>query len=84
MLTIYSASWCPHCRRTIEYLKRKNIPFNLVEIETAPAEIIQKVIEVNGGGDWVVPTLEFNGQWRPGRFFNETLLTEDLEKMGVI
>jgi mycoredoxin len=84
MLNVYSAPWCPHCRRTIDFLKEKNIPFNLVQIEKAPPETVQKVIDVNGGADWVVPTLEFNGKWRAGQFFHEGRLLADLKEMGVI
>ncbi|MBN1662745.1 MAG: glutaredoxin family protein [Deltaproteobacteria bacterium] len=84
MLTVYSAPWCFHCRETIDFLKETNICFTLVQIEEASPEIVEKVVEVNGGDDWVVPTLEYNGQWRPGQFFNEALLTADLKKMGVI
>jgi mycoredoxin len=84
MLTVYSAPWCPQCRKTIDFLKEKNIPFHLVQIEEAPEEVVQKVVEVNGGDDWVVPTLEFNGKWRPGQFFHEGRLLADLKEMGVI
>jgi len=42
-----------------------------------------EVVRVNGGEDWVVPTLEFNGKWRPGKVFNEMELDFDLRTMGV-
>lgn len=84
MLNVYSADWCPHCRRTIEYLRKNAIRFKLIDVETLPEDIVDKLIEVNGGDDWVVPTLEFNGQWRPGQFFNDVRLNADLKNMGVI
>lgn len=84
MLTVYAAKWCPHCTLTVEYFKKKHIPFNYIEIEEQSEEVIQKVIDVNGGDDWVVPTLEFNGQWREGKVFNELELHFDLKKLGVI
>ncbi len=83
MLKVYAANWCIHCRKTIDYLKRQKIPYEYIEIEEQPEKVVKKIIEVNGGEDWVVPTLEFNGKWREGRFFNEIELHADLKKMGV-
>ncbi len=84
MLNVYAASWCPHCQKTIEYLEEKNIEIKYIDIETEPDEVVKKVIEVNGGDDWVVPTLEYEGKWRPGKVFNAEELERDLKKMGVI
>lgn len=83
MLNVYAAKWCPHCTKTIEYLKTKQIEFKYIEIEEQPENIIQKIIEVNGGDDWVVPTLEFKGKWRIGKVFNEMELSFDLKQLGV-
>lgn len=84
MLNVYAAKWCSHCTKTVDYLKKKNIGFNYIEIEEQPEDIVKKVIEVNGGEDWVVPTLEYNGKWREGKVFNELELHFDLKKLGVI
>ncbi len=84
MLKVYAATWCPHCTRTIEYLKKNSIPFEYIDIEKEPESVVQQVVTVNGGDDWVVPTLEFNGQWREGRVFNEMQLHSDLKRLGVI
>lgn len=84
MLTVYSAFWCPHCVKTEKYLKEKGIPFTSVNIETATEDIVRKVVEVNGGVEWVVPTMEFNGKWRPGKKFKPDELEKDLKSMGVI
>ncbi|MCP3901279.1 MAG: glutaredoxin family protein [Desulfobacteraceae bacterium] len=83
MLKVYAAIWCPHCTKTIDYLKNNNIKFEYIEIEKQPENIIKKIIEVNGGDDWVVPTLEFNGKWREGKIFNELELSSDLNKLGL-
>jgi len=83
MLKVYAADWCSHCTKTIEYLKTKKIEFEYIEIEKQPRKIIDKVIEVNGGDDWVVPTLEFNGKWRRGKIFNEFELHFDLGQLGI-
>jgi len=68
----------------VEYLKRKNIEFKYHEIEDMPGDIVQKVIDANGGDDWVVPTFEYMGKWREGKFFKEDELERDLKNMGVI
>ena len=83
MLKIYAASWCPHCTKTIDYLKKNSIDFTYFEMEMQPKETVDKIIEVNGGDDWVVPTLEFNGKWRRGKVYDEKELEADLIEMGV-
>ncbi|MBU0464920.1 MAG: glutaredoxin family protein [Proteobacteria bacterium] len=83
MLKVYAAKWCSHCTKTIEYLKNNNIEFEYFEIEKQSENTIQKIIEVNGGDDWVVPTLEFNGKWRAGKIYNEKELASDLKKLGL-
>ncbi len=84
MLKIYAAKWCPHCTKTIEYIKNNNIEFENIEIEEQPNTMIKKIIQVNGGDDWVVPTPEFEGKWREGKVFNEIELLSDLKKLGVV
>ena len=83
MLKIYAAKWCPHCTKTVKYLKDNNIEFEYIEVEEQSEKTIQKIIEVNGGDDWVVPTLEFNGKWRKGKIYNEKELYSDLQKLGL-
>lgn len=84
MLNIYAASWCPHCQKAVGFLKEKKIAFNYIDIEAQPDDVVAKVVEVNGGLDWVVPTFEFNGKWRRGKIFDPQELTKDLVQMGVI
>lgn len=83
MLNLYAARWCPHCMKTEEFFKKNNIKYNYIDIESQPDEVVRKVIEVNGGFDWVVPTLEYNGKWREGKVFNEAELARDLKNMGI-
>ena len=83
MLKVYAAAWCPHCVRTIEFLKLKNIAFDYIDIEKQDRRIVDKVVEVNGGLEWVVPTLEFNGRWREGKAFDASGLSADLKALGV-
>ncbi|NJL59465.1 MAG: glutaredoxin family protein [Desulfobacteraceae bacterium] len=80
MLNVYAATWCPHCEDTVNYLKEQKIGFNYIDIEKAPPDVVRKVVDVNGGDDWVVPTLEYKGQWREGKVFDEQELKQDLKK----
>lgn len=84
MLKVYAWSVCPHCHKAIAWLNEHKIPFEYLEIEEQPQEVIQKVVEVNGGDDWVVPTLEYNGQWRPGQVFDAAKLEADLKAWGLL
>ena len=84
MLKVYSAIWCIHCTKTENYLKERGIEFKSINIEAEPKEMVDKIIEVNGGVDWVVPTLEYKGRWREGKVFNPKVLERDLVEMGVI
>lgn len=84
MLKVYAWNVCPHCRRTVEWLKAHEVPYEYLEIEEPPPEVVRKVVEVNGGDDWVVPTLEYNGKWRPGKVFDAAELEADLRAWGVI
>lgn len=84
MLKVYAWNVCPHCRRTVEWLKAHEVPYEYLEIEEQPPEGVRKVVEVNGGDDWVVPTLEYNGKWRPGKVFDAAELEADLRAWGVI
>ncbi|TWI71830.1 mycoredoxin [Desulfobotulus alkaliphilus] len=83
MLKVYSATWCPHCQKAIDWLKNQKIPFEVIDIEKAGEETVKKVIGANGGDDWVVPTLEYRGLWREGKGFEAASFREDLVRMGV-
>ena len=84
MLNLYGWNLCPHCHNTIEWLKEHGIEFNYLEIEEQPQVVIDKIIDVNGGDDWVVPTLEYNGKWRPGQVFDASSLERDLKEWGIL
>ena len=84
MLNVYAVSWCPHCQKTIEFLKQNQIEFNYFDMEAQPESVVNKIVAVNGGEDWVVPTLEFNGNWRQGKVFHAEELRKDLSNMGVM
>lgn len=84
MLKVFYWSICPHCKKTMDFLQSHNIQFEALDIEKQPPNILKQVVDANGGEDWVVPTLEYKGQWRSGEFFNEKKLAADLHKWGLM
>jgi mycoredoxin len=63
---------------------KNHIDFLYIDIEKADDAVVQKVIDANGGKDWVVPTMEFEGKWRKGKKYSDKELDVDLKEMGVI
>jgi len=56
---VYSAPWCPWCRRTKEWLKSKNIAFEEVNVDEdrkAAEEMVKK------SGQTGIPVTEIDGQ----------------------
>jgi mycoredoxin len=84
MLKVYAAKWCPHCVRTIQFLHEKEVEFEYIEVEEQSPSVIAELVKENGGHDWVVPTLELNGAWRPGQVFHPGKLEKYLIEMGLI
>ena len=84
MLNIYTLKECPHSRKTIVFLEENGIEFVNFDMNEQPDHVVQKIIEVNGGEDWVVPTLEFDGRWRKGKTFDAQELKKDLLDLGVM
>jgi glutaredoxin len=60
-ITMYSAFWCPDCRRAKAFLRERGIAFREIDIERDPdAEAI--VIRANKGKR-KIPTLEVGGRY---------------------
>lgn len=78
MLHVYALKSCPHCREAVKWLNERKVPYVYLEVSDQPEPIVKKLIEVNGGDDWVVPTLEFNGKWIPGEAFDPVIFEENL------
>jgi glutaredoxin 3 len=74
-VTVYVTSWCPACSMTINYLKQKQIPFTVKDIEKNKDYMDEMVKKV--GGYRGVPVLEINGKTYLG--FNPSLV-DDLGK----
>ena len=57
-LVVYSAAWCPDCRRAKRVLEEAEAPFNEVDIDRdSDAEAL---VLARSGGRRVVPTLRFD------------------------
>jgi glutaredoxin len=48
-ITMYSASWCVHCKRAKKYFNEKGIRFNEVDVEASEANR-KEFKELGGGG----------------------------------
>lgn len=82
MLHVYGMKECPHCRNAIKWLDDHKVPYVYLEVADQPEPIVKKLIEVNGGTDWVVPTFEFIGKWIPGEIFDPVKFEERLILIG--
>jgi len=75
-LTMYTAGWCPDCRRVKNFLKDRGIVFQEVNIEeNEEAEAL--VIRVNHGKR-KVPTLKFGDRYFACSPFNSQQLADEL------
>ena len=59
-ITLYVTSWCPACSMAISYLKEKNIPFTVKDIEKNPAYLKEMLAKV--GGYRGVPVVDIDGK----------------------
>ncbi len=84
MLKVYFWDVCPHCKKTMDFLRGRKIPFEAFDIEKQPEDVVKKIVEINGGDDWVVPTMEYRGKWRPGQVFDPRKLERDLASWGLM
>ena len=76
IVTMYTTSWCPDCRRAKSFLKAHGVEFREVNIETDPSAE-QIVVQANGGRR-KVPTLEMGGRYFSCSPFDAEQLAEDL------
>jgi glutaredoxin len=76
-LTMYTAPWCPDCRRAKTFLKERGVEFHEVNIEEDPS-VEEIVIKVNDGRR-KIPTLEIGGRYFACSPFDAEQLAEDLK-----
>ena len=58
-ITVYSTTWCGHCKRLLRQLEEADIPFRIVDIDEEPQHGAR--IEAKTGGYRTVPTLDIGG-----------------------
>ncbi|HEV3420671.1 MAG TPA: glutaredoxin domain-containing protein [Candidatus Acidoferrum sp.] len=75
-ITIYSAGWCPDCRRVKNFLKERGVEFREVDIDT-DEESEALVLSVNNGKR-KVPTLKVGERYFACSPFNAQKLADEL------
>ena len=58
IMTVYSAPWCPHCKRVKKFLSAHKVRYTLVDIDTDP-DAINRLKELQNGGQ-IIPTVVFS------------------------
>jgi thioredoxin reductase (NADPH) len=56
-LTMYGASWCPHCKRVKKFLAAHRVRYATVDIDEHP-EAIERLKELQDGGQ-IIPTVVY-------------------------
>jgi glutaredoxin len=75
-ITIYSAGWCPDCRRVKNFLKERGVEFQEVDIDDDD-ESEELVLRVNSGKR-KVPTLKVGERYFACSPFNAQRLADEL------
>jgi thioredoxin reductase (NADPH) len=57
VMTVYGASWCPHCKRVKKFLSAHRVRYANVDVDAQP-EAIERVKELQGGGQ-IIPTVVY-------------------------
>jgi len=75
-ITIYSAGWCPDCRRVKNFLKERGVEFREVDIDK-DEESEELVLRVNHGKR-KVPTLKVGERYFACSPYNAQKLADEL------
>jgi glutaredoxin len=75
-ITIYSAGWCPDCRRVKNFLKERGVEFQEVDIDK-DEESEELVLRVNNGKR-KVPTLKVGERYFACSPYNAQKLADEL------
>ena len=57
VLTVYSAPWCPHCKRVKKFLAAHRVPYEVIDID-ADSGSVERLKELQGGGQ-IIPTVVY-------------------------
>jgi glutaredoxin len=60
-VTMYTAQWCPDCRRAKSFMKERGVAFREIDIENDP-QAAALVMRVNNGRRRI-PTMEIDGRY---------------------
>ncbi len=74
---MYSTTWCPDCRRAKDFLRRRGVEFEEVNIENDP-DAEDLVLEVNKGRRRV-PTIKVGERFFACSPFNAQQLADELQ-----
>jgi glutaredoxin len=75
-ITMYSTTWCPDCRRAKDFLQRRGVEVEEINIEDDP-DAEDLVLEVNQGRRRV-PTIRVGGRFFACSPFNPLQLAQEL------
>ena len=76
-IKVYSTSTCPWCHVLKDYLKKKNIAFDEIDVST-DHEAARKMVEKSG--QMGVPQIEINGKMIVG--FDKNAIDAELQKFA--
>lgn len=76
VVTMYTTSWCPDCRRAKSFLQAHGVEFREVNIEADPSA--EQIVFQANSGKRKVPTLEMEGRYFACSPFDAAQLAEDL------
>lgn len=75
-LRVYTASWCGYCKREKAFLKKRNVDFEEIDIDTPQGQ--QEYAAIGGNG---VPVSIANGKRMDG--FTEAAMEQFLNEAGI-
>jgi len=76
-ITIYSTNWCPDCRRAKDFLKRRGVEFEEINIEEDPDG--EDIVIAANQGKRRVPTIKVGDRFFACSPFNAEQLAEELQ-----
>lgn len=76
-ITMYTAVWCPDCRRAENFLKERGVAFEEVNIEEDPEG--EEVVMRANDGKRKVPTLKVGERYFACSPFNAQQLADELK-----
>ena len=56
-ITVFSAPWCPHCKRVKKFFAAHRVPYEQVDVDAQPEAIAQ--LQALQGGGQIIPTVVY-------------------------